>query len=182
MNAGLPNPESDPSVSIDAIEAQLRGLPPPSVPEGLAGKLIGAIPQAVVGAAASTAAVKIWAVVVGIIAVGAVAVGLTVQWLSGENPVAPKPNANTNANAPAAQGNPAAIAPALQKELQRCEEATRNDPFDAAAWFNLAKAQLRAQRKADAIVSAHKALDIARSGRWPDLVAPVEAWLRANAK
>jgi cytochrome c-type biogenesis protein CcmH/NrfG len=182
MSPGLPNPDSNPPASLEAIEAQLRALAPPDVPAGLAGKLIGSIPPVVAGAAASTIAVKIWAVVVGVIAVGAVAVGLTVQWLSGGNPVAPNANGNANSKTPAAQAAPAAIAPALQKELQRWEEATRNDPFDASTWFNLAKAQLQAQRKADAIASAQKALDIARSGRRPDLVAPLEAWLKANAK
>jgi cytochrome c-type biogenesis protein CcmH/NrfG len=182
MSPGLPNSDSDPHASLEAIEAQLRALPPPDVPAGLAGKLINGIPTVVVGAAASTVAVKIWAVVVGLIAVGAVAIGLTVQWLSGENPVAPNENGNANSKTPAAQTAPAAIAPALEKELQRWEDATRHDPFDANGWFNLAKAQLQAQRRDDAIVSARKALDVARSGRRPDLVAPLESWLRANAK
>jgi cytochrome c-type biogenesis protein CcmH/NrfG len=126
--------------------------------------------------------VKIWAVVVGILAVGAVAVGLTVQWLSGGNPVAPNGNGNANSKAPAAQNAPAVTVPAVQKELQRWEDATRNDPFDASAWFNLAKAQLQAQRSDDATASARKALDVARSGRRPDLVAPLEAWLKSNGK
>jgi cytochrome c-type biogenesis protein CcmH/NrfG len=182
MSPGLPNPDADPRASLEAIEAQLRALPPPNVPAGLAGKLISGIPPVVAGTAASTVAVKLWAFAVGILAVGAVAVGLIVHRLNADKPAMPNANGEANPNAPGSNAAANPIAPALQKELQRWDEAIRNDPFDANAWFNLAKTQLQTRRKADAISSAQKALDIARSGRRPDLVAPLEGWLRANGK
>jgi hypothetical protein len=53
------------------------------------------------------------------------------------------------------------------------------DPYNAEAWFSLAKAQADVHRSADAISSAQKAIDIARSRNRSDLVDTVEAWLRS---
>ena len=65
-------------------------------------------------------------------------------------------------------------------DLQQFESAVRLDPYNADAWLSLAKAQADVHRTDDAISSAQKALDIARSRNRSDLIGTIEAWLRSR--
>jgi tetratricopeptide (TPR) repeat protein len=69
--------------------------------------------------------------------------------------------------------------PPTSKAVQEYEQAVRFDPYNADAWFSLAKAQADVHRSADAISSAQKAIDIARSRDRAALVDTVETWLRS---
>jgi outer membrane protein TolC len=52
-------------------------------------------------------------------------------------------------------------------------------PYNADAWFSLAKAQADVHRSADAISSAQKAIDVARSRNNAGFVNTIETWLRS---
>jgi tetratricopeptide (TPR) repeat protein len=69
--------------------------------------------------------------------------------------------------------------PAASKAVQQYDRAVTVDPYNADAWFALAKAQADLHRSEDAISSAQKALDAARSRNRSDLAGRIEAWLRS---
>jgi hypothetical protein len=69
--------------------------------------------------------------------------------------------------------------PATSKAVQKFEQAVQVDPYNADAWFSLAKAQADVHRPDDAISSAQKAIDVARSRNRAALVDTVETWLRS---
>ena len=168
-----PSPEPDPQrLSFESIEQQLRALPPPAVPDALPAKLLAAIPPAAALPSLGSRFLKRWPWIAGggagLLVAALIYVGL----------------ANRSAKAPAKGGVDAARptgskVPASSKAIRDYEEAIRFDPYNADAWFGLAKAQAEADRPADAISSAQKALDIARSRNRTALVQTVEAWLRS---
>jgi tetratricopeptide (TPR) repeat protein len=178
MNPQQPVPEPDPRASLESLEKQLRALPPPPVPTHLPSKLIAAI--APVPAAAGTAASiwKLWPWMAAIGAAGVVAAALTYTWLANRNP-RPAPPARGEGGA----GNSTNLLTSpTSKAIRDYEEAIRIDPYNADAWFALAKAQAAADRPGEAASSAQKALDVARSRDRTDLVPTIEAWLRSRRK
>jgi thioredoxin-like negative regulator of GroEL len=91
-----------------------------------------------------------------------------------------KPPAGADANRESADSSAAGKnAPATSKDIQKYEQVVRFDPYNADAWFSLAKAQAQVNRSEDAISSARKAIDIGRSRNRSDFVGAVETWLRA---
>jgi tetratricopeptide (TPR) repeat protein len=178
-----PTPEPDSErLSLESLEAQLRALPPSKVPDALHSKLIAAIPHAKAAAATATGVARYWPWIAGVslicVAVGAALSSRQMLWN-------PKPLSGANENLDAAASSKAAKdPPATSKAVQQFENAVRLDPFNADAWFSLAKAQADVHRAEDAISSAQKALDIARSRNRSDLAGTIEGWLRShyNAK
>lgn len=179
MNQGVrPTPDPDPKrLSLESLEKELRALPPSEVPVGLSSKLVAAIPP-IKGASAATATginkLWLWIVGIGLICVTTGAAFVALQVLRGTKPSAP-----SNGNPPALASSTVKSGPAASKAVQQFERTVTLDPYNAEAWFNLAKAQADAHRADDAISSAQKALDIARSRNRSDLVATIEAWLRS---
>jgi cytochrome c-type biogenesis protein CcmH/NrfG len=164
-----PNPQR---LSLDALADQLRALPPPAVPDHLAAKLIAAIPPAAATTLAGVSLAKRWPSILAITAAGIVAIGLVYTFLHAGGSKTPlKPDAE--------RGAAEHSAPATSKALAEYEEQLRVDPYNAEAWFNLAKAQAELHRSADAISSARKAIDIGRSRDRADFVQTVETWLRS---
>src|SRR5689334_21406388 len=84
-------------------------------------------------------------------------------------------------NAGASSANSQATAATSSQAIEKYEQAVLHDRYGADAWFSLAKAQIAGHRSADAISSAHKALDIARANNRTSLAQAVEAWLKTNA-
>jgi tetratricopeptide (TPR) repeat protein len=102
-----------------------------------------------------------------------------VVWLTSRNSHAPpEPNASPSATSSSAATGPSATT--SSKTIQTYEQAVRFDPYNADAWFNLAKAQAEVHRTDEALSSAQKALDIARSRNQTALVETIEAWLRSS--
>ena len=73
-------------------------------------------------------------------------------------------------------------APAALKTVQKYEQIVSVDPYNADAWFALAKAQADLHRSEDAIASAQKALDVARSRNRSDLAGTIETWLQSYGR
>lgn len=179
MNQGVP-PSSEPEprrLSLESLEEKLRALPLAEVPENLPSNLIAAIPHTKVVSPRGSGATKRWPWI-GAVGVICIAVPAAVySWLTQTNS---KPPAGSNE----IQGAAVASAdgkdmPAPSKAIREYEQAVRFDPYNADAWFGLAKAQADAHRSVDAISSAQKAIDIARSRNRAAFVDTVEAWLRS---
>jgi cytochrome c-type biogenesis protein CcmH/NrfG len=180
VNQGTPlTPDPDPQrPTLASLEARLRALPPAEVPAALSSKLIATIPPTKAAAATTSGLVKYWpwvaAITVICIAASAVIYFGQSFWTAKlepgtkQNPTAVVPS-NTDKNPPLAS-----------KAIGQFEDAVRIDPYNVDAWFNLAKAQADAHRADDAISSAQKALDIARSTNRADLARTIEAWLRTH--
>jgi cytochrome c-type biogenesis protein CcmH/NrfG len=182
VNQGTrPTPDPDPErLSIESLERQLRALPPSEVPGTLSSKLIATIPPAKVAGATAAGVTKYWLWIAGIslvcIATGAVLISRQTFW----NPKSPS-ETNENPGA-AASSTTSKDTPATSKAIQQFESAIRLDPYNADAWFSLAKAQADVHRAEDAVSSAQKALDIARSRNRSDLVGAIETWLRSRRR
>jgi tetratricopeptide (TPR) repeat protein len=147
------------------------------VPESLPSKLIAAVPATKAGGAAATSVITYWPWIAGValisIAASAVVYSRHMLWNS-KPPAASKENAG--ARGPSTIGKDA---PATSKAIQQYEQAVRFDPYNADAWFALAKAQAAAHRSEDALSSAEKALDVARSRNRSELAGTIQAWLRS---
>jgi cytochrome c-type biogenesis protein CcmH/NrfG len=174
-----PTPEPDPKrLSLESLEEQLRALPPSKVPDALHSKLIAAIPPAKAAAATATGLARFWPWIAG---VSLICVAVGVALYSRQTFWNPKPHADSNENLDAAASSKLAKEPpATSKAVQQLENAVRLDPYNADAWFSLAKAQADVQRTEDAISSAQKAIDIARSRNRSDLAGTIEGWLRSH--
>jgi len=173
-----PTPEPDPERLFGSLEAKLRALPPSEVPDTLRAKLIATIPSAKAAGATSAGVAKYWPWIAGVslicIATGAVLYSRQIFWNS-------KPSLGPSENPGAAVSSIAdRDPPVTSKAVQQFENAVRLDPYNADAWFSLAKAQADVNRAEDAISSAQKALDIARSRNRSDLVGTIERWLRSR--
>jgi tetratricopeptide (TPR) repeat protein len=107
-------------------------------------------------------------------AAGIVAAALTYTWMA--NQPAPPAKVEGAGNSTDVFNSP------TSKAIQDYEEAVRVDPFNADAWFALAKAQAAANRPGEAVSSAQKALDVARSRDRNELAQTIEAWLRLHRK
>ena len=176
MNPDLPQPPQ-PERSLESLERQLRALPPPPVPAHLPGKLIAAIAPvpAAAGAAASSWKLWPWMAAIGVAAV--VAAAMTSTWLANRNPGLAPP-----AKVEGGAGNSNGLNSPTSKRTRDYEEAVRVDPYNADAWFALAKAQAAVDRADEAVSSAQKALDVARSRDRNELAQTIEAWLRLHRK
>jgi hypothetical protein len=176
MNHGV-RPEPDPRrLSLEALEQKLRALPPAAVPKGLPSKLIAGIPAGKAAGSVGTQLVRHWP---WIGAVGVLCVALSAMvysWVVNGKSTAPAANENGNA---AATSITEKGAPATSIMIRDYEQAVRIDPYNADAWFGLAKAQAGAHQTADAITSAQKAVDVARARNRLDLAGTVETWLRS---
>jgi hypothetical protein len=174
----LPSPEPDPGrLSLESLEEKLRALPLAPVPDGLPSKLIAAIPPTKAVSSLGTQVIRRWPWIgaVGVMCITLSAVVYT--WLMHLNS---KPTTESNENRGATVSSTAGKdVPGPSKAVREYEQAVRFDPYNADAWFSLAKAQANAHQSADAISSAQKAIDIARSRNRADLVDTVEAWLRS---
>jgi tetratricopeptide (TPR) repeat protein len=173
-----PSPEPDPRrLSLESLEEKLRALPPAEVPENLQSNLIAHIPsiKAVSPRGSNVTGRWPWIGAIGVMCIAVPAV--VYSWLTHTNS---KPPTGSNEN----QGTAVASAdgkdrPATSKAIREYEQAVHFDPYNADAWFNLAKAQADVHRSADAMSSAQKAIDIARSRNRADFVDTVETWLRS---
>lgn len=167
-----PNPER---LSLESLEQQLRALPPPTVPDALQAKLIAAIPSAKAVGSLSARRVRRWWWIAGA-GVACIASSAAVYLcLNHSLPPPDESGRGARSTVAAPQG---ADAPAASKAMRDYEARVRFDPYDADAWFGLAKAQAGVNRPEDAISSAQKAIDIARARGRADFVSAVEAWVR----
>jgi hypothetical protein len=180
MNQQQPElPEPDPrAASLESLKMQLRALPPPAVPAELAGRLIAAIPP--VSAAGAAAGVwKVWPWMAAIGGAGVVAAALTYTWMANRNPRAvPAVKAQEGAT----ENSTSAPNASSIKAVRDAEQAVGFDPYNAEAWFALAKAQAAANQPEAAVSSAEKAMDVARSRERSDLAQTIEMWLRSHRK
>ena len=164
-----PLPEPDPSrADLATLEEKLRALAPPRVPTALESKLVASIPSAGAAGALATMIAKYWLWIAGTAGVCIVAGALVHWWPSGANFGGGQPGKATveNGNRPTSAA------------LKKFEDAVSVEPYNAEAWFNLAKAQAEAHRPEDAVSSAQKAIDVARSRDRNDFAQNVEAWLK----
>jgi hypothetical protein len=168
-----PTPEPDPRrLSLESLEEKLRALPLADVPDDLTSKLVAALPPAqAVGPLNGLPKPWPWIGAVGVLCITASVVGV---WLIQVNSKPPKVP-NENRNPPTATNE----APRTSKAVQDFEQTVRFDPYNADAWYGLAKAQAEMGHSTDAISSAQKAIDIGRSRNRTDFVNTVEAWLRS---
>jgi tetratricopeptide (TPR) repeat protein len=179
VNQGTrPTPEPDPErLSLESLEGRLRALPPTEVPDALSSKLIATIPPAKAAGTTATGVTRYWPWIAGVslicIAAAAVFSSRQIFWNS-------KPPLGANDNVDAASSKAGKDPLATSKAVQQFDSAVRIDPYDADAWFSLAKAQADVHRAEDAISSAQKALDIARSRNRLDLASTIESWLRSH--
>jgi hypothetical protein len=174
----LPTPEPDPyRLSLESLEEKLRALPLAPVPEGLPSKLIAAIPPTKAISSLGSRIIGRWPWI-GAVGVMCITVPAVVySWLMHLNS---KPSTELNENRGATVSSTVGKdVPGSSKAVRDYEQAVRFDPYNADAWFSLAKAQANARQSADAISSAQKAIDIARSLNRAGLVDTVEAWLRS---
>ena len=180
MNQQQPGlPEPDPrAASLESLKIQLRALPPPAVPAELAGRLIAAIPG-VSAAGAAAGGWKAWRWIAAIGGAGVVAAALTYTWMANRNPRAVPA---VKAEGGATENSTSAPNASSMKAVRDAEQAVRFDPYNADAWFALAKAQAAANQTEAAASSAEKALDVARSRDRPDLARIIETWLRSHRK
>jgi cytochrome c-type biogenesis protein CcmH/NrfG len=145
-----------------------------AVPAGLPSKLIAAIPPTTVVSSPGSGVRRLWPWIgaVGVICITASAV--VFSWLVHLNS---KPAAESNEDRSPTTNKK--VTPTSSKAVQDFEQAVQFDPFNADAWFRLAKAQAEVHRTADAISSAQKAIDVGRSRNSTAFVDTVEAWLRS---
>jgi tetratricopeptide (TPR) repeat protein len=177
MEGMTPSPEQEPRLSLESLEERLRALPPPKVPEALPSKLIATIPAAKAAGSVATGIIVRWLWIAGLAAACITAPVAIVTWWTLWNS---KPRAESNENGDLTEPS------ATRKNMTRSskavidyEQTLRFDPYNADAWFGLAKAQAELDRRDDAISSAQKALDIARSRNRSDLVSAIETWRRS---
>lgn len=169
-------PEPDPRLSLESLEAKLRALPRADVPSELPAKLLASIPAGKATVSSGIATSR-W-FLIGAITVMCIAVSIVGYFVAaGLRSTNPKP-ANESASPADSLGTKQQTAPS-SKAVKDFEQAVRVDPYNADAWFALAKAQANAQLSEDAIASAQKAIDVARSRNRSDLVGSVQAWLRS---
>ena len=173
-----PSPEPDPRrLSLESLEEKLRALPLAPVPENLSSNLIAAIPPAKAGSSLGSRVTRRWP---WIGAVGVVCITLSAVVYSWRTRMNSMPPAGSNENQGAAvSSTDGKDMRAPSKAVREYEQAVRFDPYNADAWFSLAKAQADVHRSADAISSAQKAIDIARSRNRSAFVDTVETWLRS---
>jgi tetratricopeptide (TPR) repeat protein len=107
-------------------------------------------------------------------AAGVVVAALTYAWMA--NRPAPPAKVEGAGNSTNVFDSP------TSKAIRDYEEAVRVDPYNADAWFALAKAQATANRPDEAVSSAQKALDVARARDRNELAQTIEAWLRLHRK
>jgi predicted negative regulator of RcsB-dependent stress response len=139
--------------------------------------MIAAIPATKAGAGGASTVFKHWPWIAGVTLIFIAASGVLYSWHM---------FSNSNSSA-ASTENPSAVgsstagkeAPATSKAVQQYEKIVSVDPYNADAWFALAKAQADVHRSLDAISSAQKALDVARARNRSDLAGTIEAWLRS---
>jgi hypothetical protein len=177
VKQGTPSPEPDPRLGLESIERQLRALPPAPVPEALPSKLVAGIPAAKAAGPLATSITSRWPWIAGLAGLFVTASVAFYAWqmhVSSKLPVGANENRNPTVSSPAVKN-----APATSTAIQKYEQAVRIDPYNAYAWFSLAKAQAEVNRSEDVISSAHKAIDIARSRNRSDLVSVVETWLQS---
>jgi tetratricopeptide (TPR) repeat protein len=171
-----PSPEPDSQrLSLESLEERLRALPLAPVPEALPSKLIAAIPAGKAAAASGSGLLRRWP---WIAAVAVVCITASVAVFSWVMSWSKSPPAASENGRPATSSNADLAQPNSSKAIRDFEEAVHVDPYNADAWFALAKAQAAARRRADAISSAQKAIDIARSRNRADFANTVQAWLR----
>ena len=174
----LPSPEPDPGrLSLESLEEKLRALPLAPVPEAFSSKLIAAIPPIKPISSLGNRIIRRWPWI-GAVGVMCITVSAVVySWLLHLNS---KPSTESRENRGATVSSTVGKdVPGSSKAVREYEQAVRFDPYNADAWFSLAKAQANAHQSADAISSAQKAIDIARSRNRADLVDTVEAWMRS---
>jgi tetratricopeptide (TPR) repeat protein len=180
MSQGLPSsPQPDPhQLSSESLEQQLRALPLPAVPDTLPQKLIAAIPRAAAASAPATkiTSLRLW--IGGVVLIGIVLSTVVAIWLKNGNS-SPPPESNANSSSKSVNASTGLRAP-TSKAIEQYEQAVQFDPYNADAWFNLAKAQAEAHRTAEALSSAQKALDIARSRNRSALAEAIEAWMHSH--
>ena len=179
MNQGeLPSPDPDPRrLSLESLEQKLRALPFAEVPEALPSKLVAAIPPTKAIGSLTTGTIKRWPWIAAVGVMCCIVSAVLYSWLMHWNSKRPTgSNENRAATGSSTTGNHVLVS---SKAVREYEQAVRFDPYNADAWFRLAKAQANAHQSADAISSAQKAIDIARSRNRTDLVDTVEAWLRS---
>jgi tetratricopeptide (TPR) repeat protein len=174
------NPLPDPGagrLSVESLEHRLRALPPPQVPEALPARLIATIPAAKAAGGIATAVFHRW---IWIAAAGTICIAgsfAAYSWLRSPSQVN---------NGSEKRGNESGTATTRQnvtessQAIRDYERAVVVDPYNASAWFNLAKAQAAAHRPADATSSAEKALDIAHARNLAELAKTIEAWLQSH--
>jgi cytochrome c-type biogenesis protein CcmH/NrfG len=169
-------PEPDPSVSLEALEQKLRALPQADVPARLPAKLLASIPASKAAGSFGAAAISRWLLIAAVsVACAALSVGAYLAVHGTTSKFAKPPNEKANpADSPSAKS---AAAPSSQA-LDDLQKAVRVDPFNAEAWFALAKAQAAGQSSA-AAESAQKAIDVARSRNNNVFAGQVETWLRS---
>jgi len=102
---------------------------------------------------------------------------MTSTWFANRNPGLAPP-----AKVEGGAGNSNGLNSPTSKRTRDYEEAVRVDPYNADAWFALAKAQAAVDRADEAVSSAQKALDVARSRDRNELAQTIEAWLRLHRK
>jgi tetratricopeptide (TPR) repeat protein len=174
-----PPSEPDPRrLSLESIEEKLRALPLPEVPGELASNLIAAIPSMKPQSPLGSRVVRRWPWIGAVVAICVTVSAAVYSWLMLTNSKPPGgliENRGATANSTLGKD-----VPPTSKAVQEYEQAVRFDPFNADAWFSLAKAQADVHRSADAVSSAQKAIDIARSRDRSDLVDTVQAWLRSH--
>jgi hypothetical protein len=176
MNQGV-RPEPDPRIRLEAIEQKLRALPPAAVPKALPSKLMAGIPAGKAAGSLGSQLVRRWPWI-GAVGVMCIALSAVVySWVVNANSSAPV--ASDESGNAAATSKAEISVPASSKAIRDYEKAVRIDPFNADAWFGLAKAQAVAHQSADAISSAQKAVDVARARNRFDLAETVETWLRS---
>jgi tetratricopeptide (TPR) repeat protein len=176
MNKIIP-PEPDPRSRLESLEKHLRAMPPPSVPAALSSNLIAAIPAPAATASVAVSISKRWSGMASIGAMGILVLGLGYAWLAHSNSNA-LPGLKANGNATGTSTTEQNVT-APSHAIKDYEQAVRFDPYNADAWFNLAKAQAEMHQSADAISSAQKAIDVARARNRTALANTVESWLRA---
>jgi cytochrome c-type biogenesis protein CcmH/NrfG len=176
MNQDVSSPlEPDPHrLTSESLAEQLRALPLAPVPDGLPAQLAAAIPPATTVGTPGSRVPRHWP---WIAAVGVVCITTSAVVGSWWMHVNSKPPAAPNEN-----GHPSTIEnqpPTSSKSIRDLEQAVSVDPYNADAWFSLAKAQAEVHRSADAISSAQKAIDVGRSRNRTAFVDLVEAWVRS---
>ncbi|HEY2761992.1 MAG TPA: tetratricopeptide repeat protein, partial [Pirellulales bacterium] len=154
----LPSPGSEPEPSsLESLEQQLRALSPPKVPADLSSRLVSAIPGSI-GIPHGSGLGKSW---IWIIAAAGTAIivgsALVYRWLGpGNANLVTGDHAVKNSTNEPQPGTTSYV-------LDSNEKAVEHDPYNAGAWFKLAKAQADQHRSVDAISSAEKAIDVAHS-------------------
>ncbi len=168
----MPGPDPK-SLELELLEARLRAIAPPAVPERLVEKLAVGIPRAGASSGGLLNKPRLWfaACAAMVVIIAAVSVAVWSHWGSGSG--------RRNAGGPQQNGGSGVPNTIKNQAIGQYEHAVAVDPYNAEAWFNLAKAQADAGRWDEAISSAQKSIDIARSRGRTDFVHMVEAWVKS---